>query len=58
MDYGMRESHIVKENIDEDNLLHILDKSIDDMDAGREITIDEAFQKITELRTIRKDNKI
>lgn len=53
----MSGSHIVKENIDEDNLLHILDKGIDDMDAGREITIDEAFQKITELRKIKRDNK-
>ena len=54
----MRGSRIVKENIDEDNLLHILDKSIDDMDAGREMAIDEAIQKITELRMIRKDNKM
>ena len=52
----MHRSQIVKENIDADGLFHILDKSIDDMEAGRELTIDEAFQNITELRTIRTDN--
>lgn len=33
-----------------DTLLQMLDKGIDDMEAGRELPIDEAFDKITELR--------
>lgn len=38
-----------------DALLQILDRGIDDMEAGRELPLDEAFQKITDLRDIRKN---
>ena len=39
----------------DDALLQILDRGIDDMEAGRELPLDEAFQKITDLRDIRKN---
>ena len=35
-------------------LLRALDKGIDDMEAGRELPLEEAFAKITELRNIRR----
>ena len=38
----------------EDDLLQILDRGIDDMEAGRELPLDEAFKKITELRDKRR----
>ncbi len=39
----------------DDDLLQMLDRGIDDMEANRELPIDEAFQKITELRDIRRN---
>ncbi|MCM1284499.1 MAG: hypothetical protein NC242_12855 [Roseburia sp.] len=39
----------------DDDLLQKLDRGIDDMEAGRELPLDEAFQKITELRDIRRN---
>lgn len=39
----------------EEDLLRMLDRGIDDMEAGRELPLDEAFQKITELRDIRRN---
>lgn len=41
--------------LQDDDLLQMLDRGIDDMEAGRELPIDEAFQKITELRDIRRN---
>ena len=41
--------------LQEDDLLQMLDRGIDDMEAGRELPLDEAFQKITELRDIRRN---
>lgn len=40
---------------EEENLLRMLDRGIDDMEAGRELPIKDAFQKISELRKIRRD---
>ena len=37
-----------------ENLMRMLDRGIDDMEAGRELPLDEAFQKITELRDKRR----
>lgn len=37
------------------NLMRMLDRGIDDMEAGRELPLDEAFQKITELRDKRRN---
>lgn len=39
----------------DDDLLQMLDRGIDDMEAGRELPLDEAFSKITELRDIRRN---
>lgn len=35
---------------EEENLFRLLDRGIDDMEAGRELSIDEAFQRVDELR--------
>lgn len=43
------------ERQEENNFLHLLDRGIDDMEAGRELPLEEAFQKIDELRTIRRN---
>ena len=44
-------------NIQQDNetLLRMLDRGIDDMEAGREMPLEEAFEKITELRNMRRN---
>lgn len=39
---------------EDEYLMRILDKGIDDMEAGRELPLDEAFQKIRELRNRKK----
>lgn len=38
----------------ETNLFTMLDRGIDDMEAGRELPLEEAFQKISELRETRR----
>lgn len=40
---------------DNQALLRMLDRGIDDMESGRELPLDEAFEKITELRNMRRD---
>lgn len=40
---------------DNETLLRTIDRGIDDMEAGRELPLDEAFEKITELRNIRRN---
>lgn len=42
----------------ENDILHMLDRGIDDMEAGRELPLEEAFQKISELRKIRRSARI
>lgn len=39
----------------DENLMRMLDRGIDDMEAGRELLLDEAFRKITELRDKRRN---
>ena len=39
----------------ENELLRMLDRGIDDMENGKELPLEEAFQKISELRTIRRN---
>jgi len=52
MDFIINESqNSVKEEV---NLFRILDRGIDDMEAGHELPLDEAFQKISELRDSRR----
>lgn len=48
-------TNMQNEIADNDRLLRLLDKGIDDMEAGRELPFDEAFEKITELRNIRRN---
>lgn len=38
----------------EEHLMRMLDRGIDDMEAGKELPLDEAFQKIRELRDNRR----
>lgn len=45
-------------NPEENNFLRMLDRGIDDMEAGRELSLEEAFQKINELRSIRRDARV
>ena len=52
MDMTLDNENILRQD---DDLLQILDRGIDDMEAGRELPLDEAFQKITELRDIRRN---
>lgn len=39
----------------ENHLLRFLDRGIDDMEANRVLPLEEAFEKITELRNKRRD---
>jgi len=39
-------------------VLRELDRGIDDMEAGRELPLKEAFQKITELRNTRRNARV
>ncbi len=43
---------------EENDFLRRLDRGIDDMEAGRELSLEEAFQKINELRSIRRDARV
>lgn len=40
---------------DNENIHEMLDRGIADMEEGRELPLEEAFQKITELRNIRRN---
>lgn len=39
----------------ENDILPMLDRGMDDMEAGRELPLEEAFQKIGELRKFRRN---
>ena len=52
MDITLDNKNVLQQD---DDLLQMLDRGIDDMEAGRELPLDEAFQKITELRDIRRN---
>lgn len=39
-------------------LLHMLDRGIDDMESCRELSLEDAFCKITKLRTARRNARI
>lgn len=45
-------------NQNKKSLLRMLDRGIDDMESGRELPLDEAFEKITELRNIRRNARV
>lgn len=40
---------------DRETLFRMLDRGIDDMEAKRELPLEEAFDKITELRNMRRN---
>ncbi|MFG6331876.1 MAG: hypothetical protein K1W28_08660 [Lachnospiraceae bacterium] len=40
------------------HLFRMLDRGIDDMEADRELPLEDAFQKITELRKTRRHARI
>lgn len=46
------------EQYSRNDVLGMLDRGIDDMEAKRELPIEDAFQKITELRDIRKNARV
>ena len=39
-------------------LLHMLDRGIDDMESGRELSLEDAFCNIPKLRTARRNARI
>ncbi len=41
-----------------EHFLRMLDKGIDDMEADRELPLEDAFKKITELRDARRDGRV
>lgn len=45
-------------NQENNHLLRMLDRGIDDMEAGRELPLEDAFHKITELRDARRNARI
>ena len=48
----------IRDTIDYERLLKMLDRGIDDMEAGRELPLTEAFVKITELRNRRRNAEV
>ena len=50
MDYVINDNTVKEET----NLFRVLDRGIDDMEAGHELPLNEAFQKINELRDSRR----
>lgn len=40
------------------SILRMLDRGIDDMEAGRELPLEDAFKKITELRDARRNGRL
>lgn len=50
-----RQEDVLNEN---KHFLRMLDRGIDDMEAGRELPLDDAFKKITELRNARRNARI
>ena len=50
MDYVINDNTVKEET----NLFRVLDRGIDDMEAGHELPLDEAFRKVSELRDSRR----
>lgn len=57
MAYALQDEK-VRDSINNERLLKMLDRGIDDMEAGRELSLTEAFVKITELRNSRRNAKV
>lgn len=45
-------------DVTNDNLLSMLDQGLEDMEQGRELPLEEAFQKITELRNSQRSARV
>ncbi len=43
---------------DDDKLLGMLDRGIDDMESGRELPLEDAFRKIMDLREARRNARV
>ena len=56
MDDSVSDAEILKEE-NRDELFRMLDRGIDDMEAGRELPLDEAFEMITKLREARRNER-
>lgn len=56
MDIPVMNPQAVSEE-DKENIFRLLDRGIDDMEAGRELPAEEAFEMITELRTARRNER-
>lgn len=50
-----RQADALHEN---EHFLYMLDRGIDDMEAGRELPLEDAFKKITELRDARRNGRV
>ena len=48
---------VKKENIEQELLLQMLDRGIDDIQEGRVYKIDEAFEKASEIRQMRENER-
>ena len=57
MAYALRDEK-VRDTTNHERLLKMLDRGIDDMEAGRELPLAEAFVKITELRNKRRNAEV
>ncbi|VUX17990.1 Uncharacterised protein [[Ruminococcus] torques] len=53
-----KKSPITDKSQENNHLLRMLDRGIDDMEAGRELPLEDAFRKITELRDARRNARI
>ena len=56
MDIPVMNPQAVSEE-DKENLFRLLDRGIDDMETGRELPAEEAFEMITKLRTARRNER-
>lgn len=50
-----RQADALHEN---EHLLRMLDRGIDDMEVGRELPLEDAFKKIIELRDARRNERV
>lgn len=57
MAYALQDEK-VRDTINHERLFKMLDRGIDDMEAGRELPLKEAFVKITELRNRRRNEEV
>lgn len=47
-------SRQIERSHEDESFLCMLDRGIDDMEAGRELPLEDAFKKVTELRDARR----